>query len=260
MERWFWKQIYTSPGLWRSFASQGSSTMNAESTRHYDLNGSWVEDWLSKPRFERFLLEANRDRQQALALYEWNLQLGAAVMRDIAHVEVAVRNAYDDTMSRQWQGASHWLFDPESPVLKPLWRTRHGRRSDLNARNRATVADAIRRCGGETAVPGAVIAELSFGFWRHCTDAAHEKALWVPFLHRAWPKKTSRAALERSLTLINTVRNRASHHEPLFGSRAGRDLTTAHHEVLRVSSLLSPELANYIRATSAVQATLASRP
>lgn len=162
------------------------------------MGGQWIDVWLSEPRFGRYLRDVGGDRERALALYEWNLQLGAAIMRDVAHVEVALRNAYDRVMNKHWRGQAHWLLEDASPVLAPLWRTRRGRRIDLNARNRTTVSDAIRRCGGvSSAKPGEVIAELSFGFWRHCTDAAHEKALWVPYLHRAWPKKTSRAALER---------------------------------------------------------------
>lgn len=86
------------------------------------------------------------------------------------------------------------------------------------------------------------------------------KALWVPYLHHAWPKKTSRVGLERSMTTINTARNRASHHEPLFGSKPGRDLNAAHAEVLRLSELLSAELAEYIRDTTTVLTILATRP
>ncbi|MDR1998612.1 MAG: hypothetical protein LBQ06_01535, partial [Frankiaceae bacterium] len=109
--------------------------------------GGWVEDWLSAPRFARYLSEAGGDRARALAIYEWNLRLGAALMRDVAHVEVAVRNAYDRTMRQHWQGATHWLLDPASPVVAPLWRTWRGRRTDYNTRNRANVADAVSRCG-----------------------------------------------------------------------------------------------------------------
>ncbi len=222
--------------------------------------GEWVEAWLSTPRFGRYLSEAGGDRDRALAMYEWNLRLGAALMRDIAHVEVAVRNAYDEVMTTHWQGGKHWLLDPASPVLAPLWRTRHSKRADVNARNRTTVTEAVRRRGGASAKPGEVIAELSFGFWRHCTDTAHEKTLWVPYLHRAWPKKTSRVAIERSLTIINTARNRASHHEPLFGSQPGSDLTAAHREVLQLSEMLLPDLAEYIKDTTTVQTILTDRP
>lgn len=226
----------------------------------HQADAAWVETWLSTPRLARYLQESGGDRQRALDLYEWNLRLGAALMRDIAHVEVAVRNAYDSAMTTHWRGGQHWLFDPTSPVLAPLWRTRRGYRTDLNARNRATASDAIRRCGGASAKPGEVIAELSFGFWRHCTDAAHEKTLWVPYLHRAWPKKTSRVVLERSLTTINNARNRASHHEPLFGTQPGHDLAAAHREILRLSAMLIPELGVYIQDTTAVPSIVATRP
>lgn len=232
----------------------------AEPPPDHQAAAAWVETWLSTPRFARYLREAGNDHQRALVLYEWNLQLGAAVMRDIAHVEVAVRNAYDSVMTARWLGAQHWLFAPTSPVLTPLWRTRRGHRTDLNARNRATVAEAIRRCGGASAKPGAVIAELSFGFWRHCSDVAHEKTLWVPYLHLAWPRRTSRVEVERSLTTINHARNRASHHEPLFGTQPGRDVIAAHREVLRLSNMLIPELGDYITDTTNVPRILANRP
>ncbi len=217
-------------------------------------SGRWVEEWLSAPRFARYLTEAGGDRVRALALYKWNLGLGAALMRDIAHVEIAVRNAYDRTMRQRWRGAQHWLLDPASPVQAPLWRTQRGRRTDLNTRNRASIVEAVARCGGVAAKPDAVIAELSFGFWRHCTDPAHEKTLWVPHLHHAWPKKTDRAMLDRSLATINTARNRASHHEPLFDTRPGRDLAAAHRETLRLLDLLLPELAAYVRDTTTLPA------
>jgi hypothetical protein len=181
-------------------------------------------------------------------------------MRDVAHVEVAVRNAYDRTMRGRWQGATHWLLDPASPVVAPLWRTWRGRRTDFNTRNRANVADAVSRCGGQNAKPDAVISELSFGFWRHCTDAAHEKTLWVPYLHHAWPKRTDRATLDRSLSIINTARNRASHHEPLFGTWPGGSLTVTHREVLRLLDLLSPDLAAYVRRTSTAPTVLTEHP
>lgn len=58
----------------------------------------WVEAWLSLPRFTRYLNEAGDDRDRALDLSEWNLRLGAALMRDIAHVEVVVHNAFGNTM------------------------------------------------------------------------------------------------------------------------------------------------------------------
>lgn len=42
--------------------------------------------------------------KRALSLYEWNIDLGRVLMRDIAHFEVALRNAYDRVMRDRWEG------------------------------------------------------------------------------------------------------------------------------------------------------------
>ena len=47
------------------------------------LAGSWVEAWLSAPRFAVYLTATGGDRARALALYEWNAQLSAALLHDL---------------------------------------------------------------------------------------------------------------------------------------------------------------------------------
>lgn len=135
---------------------------------------------------------------RALALYEWNVEAGQALMHDIAHFEVALRNAYDIAISAVWPHDTHWLLHAESPAVMPIWRTRMvkgiKRGSDENYRTRKNVDDAIRRCGYSKASSGKVIAELSFGFWRQLTTKAMEKSIWVPYLHHAFPSGTSSAS------------------------------------------------------------------
>ncbi|MDO4665851.1 MAG: Abi family protein [Actinomycetaceae bacterium] len=222
----------------------------------------WIASWLSTPRWERYLHACGSDATKALKLYEWNLQLASAIMHDIAHIEVAVRNIYDRTIASSFTSNTHWLFDPHSPVVRPLLRTRRGKTIDLNTRNRASIDDAKRRIRSQHPTPGQVIAELPFGFWRHLTDTAHEKTLWVPYLNRAFPKGTDRKQVECRLTLINQVRNRASHHEPLFTSARRNELLKAQHAIVTLAQLLLPELADHIQTTSIVNETLrfSSRP
>ena len=61
--------------------------------------GLWVEEWLSQPRFARYLRECGGDRQRALDTYEWNIRLSHAVLRDTGHFEIALRNAHDRAIS-----------------------------------------------------------------------------------------------------------------------------------------------------------------
>jgi hypothetical protein len=66
---------------------------------------------MSAPRFARYLTETGGDRDRALSWYEWNIRLGNALMRDIAHFEVALRNAYDQALiARSPAGAPHWGY------------------------------------------------------------------------------------------------------------------------------------------------------
>lgn len=221
----------------------------------------WITDWLSLPRLGRYLaLASPPNSRQALLYYEWNLRLSAAFMRDLAHIEIALRNAYDRTMRRLWRGERHWLLNPLSPISAPLHRNRSGRSTDMNSGNRRSIAAAVQHCRGQDITPDAIIAELPFGFWRHYGDSAHEATLWVPYLRHAWPAGTSRVQVDRALMSINTMnRNRAAHHEPLFGHR-GQDLRNAYENIFMLADMLLPELGEYIRETSTVLSTLAERP
>ena len=224
------------------------------------IPGSWVEQWLSQPRFTRFLVECGGDRAKALATYEWNLQLANSMLRDIAHFEVGLRNAYDTAISQHWSGLQHWLLDSTSPVKTPLWRRSHGQRVDINRRNRHEITEAIARAGGAGATPGGVVAELSFGFWRHLADTGHERTVWIPYLHHAWGPGASRARIDAATRLINATRNRAAHFEPLFASTPGRGVMDIDRQIVTLSGLLIPNLGVYIQQTSTVAAIFAKRP
>lgn len=136
-------------------------------------------------------------------------------MRDVAHFEVALRNAYDRVMGERWGGA-HWLLDDGSPVLRPIVRmSKNGNPRDVNLVNRRAVAQA-RSNAHDKDDSDQVIANLMLGFWAHLTDRSRERDLWIPYLNAAWPKSTDRNGLNNTLAAINQVRNRAAHNERLF--------------------------------------------
>jgi hypothetical protein len=231
------------------------------------VTDQWIDAWLGAPRFQKYVDACNGDRARALALYEWNVTLGQALMRDIAHFEIALRNSYDFAISSQWKGLDHWLLDPESPAVTPIWRIRRDRTglkrgTDVNYRNRRSVDAAIEQCGGVKSTAGKVIAELSFGFWSHLTNASHEKTLWVPYLHLAYPPKTSRSNVDRIVSNINKVRNRIAHHEPVFDGIKTPELepSKVHAGLLHVSNMIAPDVATYLLRTSTVTTIISSRP
>jgi hypothetical protein len=223
--------------------------------------GPWVEAWLSPPRFGVYLAAAIGDRHLALDLYEWNAIVSAAFQHDLAHLEVALRNAYDATIVANTPASlPHWTTDPYR-LFPVRWHSaRDGTRIDANRSPREQIERAVRTAG-PGAPPGKVIAELMFGFWRYLSITAHHHPLWIPYLHNAFAPGTSRPAVDRPIGRLHQLRNRIAHHEPLLrrNSATGvlslttRHLVDRHGDLLTVADLISPDLRDHIAATSTVR-------
>lgn len=202
-----------------------------------------IERWLSAERFAPYLASCNGDINRALSLYEWNISLGLVLMRDISHVEIALRNAYDRVMQESWNGDGHWLLDDASPARRPIMRTSKRGPLDANRINRKTI-DAVVNKLPDHAPIGSLIANLTLGFWVHLSDRSREVVMWRTGLFRAWPKGTNRQKLHARLEGILRVRNRVAHAERLFNPgkpelsplRADRDAVALLHD-------LCPEIA-----------------
>lgn len=225
-----------------------------------DSDLSWVPRWLSYPRWKPYLEAAGGNSSLGLLLYEWNLDIAQALMHDIAHIEIALRNHYDTILSQEIKSGDNWVFDPRTPIVAPLLRRRKGKTIDLNAVNRASIAEAKRRSGLAEPTPGQVIAELNFGFWRHMTDSSHEKSLWIPILRKAYPPKTNRSEIDKGIRLINDVRNRASHHEPFISPLRLEQARQAGRQILRLAAMIIPELVDHIQNTSTLKALMDEKP
>ncbi|SBW21739.1 hypothetical protein FDG2_2105 [Candidatus Protofrankia californiensis] len=249
------------PGLFANDRSTSrSGTADAGSTQspasEWPADGGWVDRWLSSPRLASYLAAAGGDRLAALVLYEWNARVAAALLHDLCHLEIGLRNAYDSALCAAWKGSRHWIYTADTAMFVPLLRTRSGRRIDVNAKPRNAVTAAIRAAGGPSAKPGKIVAELGFGFWRYLSSASHEKTLWVPYLHRAFPSGTDRRDVDGRVGRMHVVRNRAAHHEPLFRL----DLAVILADLRFLAHLMAPPLADYVTATSWVPALIAARP
>jgi hypothetical protein len=213
----------------------------------------WLTRWLSAPRLATFVAAAGGDVDYALALYTWNSRVSAAFLRDLADLEVLVRNAYDSAIVARRHGGQHWLRDSTFVLLRPRLR-RNGQ--DANYRTRKIVADAIKDAGGAAASDGKIVAQLSFGFWRHMTAKTHEHGLWVPYLRNAFVTGASRHEVDSRMASLGLLRNRIAHHEAVLG----RDLHKDRGDILEVSGWIDEHVREYIEATSDVSGLLAARP
>lgn len=233
-----------------------------------DQPGTWVEAWLSEPRFDVYLAAADGDRRLALNLYEWNTLTSTAFQRDLAHLEVGLRNAYDAAIvantPADWL---HWTTDPYRLFPTRWRRARDGTRIDESYKPRQQIERAVYAAGAD-ASPGKVLAELPFGFWRYMSSTAHHDHLWIPYLHAAFAAGTDRRDVDKPVSRLHRLRNRIAHHEPLLvrdpetrvlSLQVGH-LRDRHTDLLTVTGLISQELHDHLDTGSTVLAQLHHRP
>jgi len=248
---------------------------------------------ISEPRFGTFLAAAADDTRLARELYVWNRDLSVAVLADIAILEVALRNAMHEAATAAW--GTHWYADPAVAIDARSARGLAGAwgRLPKSVKERPTDPD----------VPGRLVAQCMFGFWTGLLDAGgyigdsprrvhldYDK-LWASAFKQAFPggrevarqqRAEARAAGAKDSDLadiaftrswmhgvckiINDLRNRVAHHEPLINgfplNGQQRRLTTAegHEQCRALAGSLDRELASWIDANTQVPSLLQQRP
>lgn len=208
---------------------------------------------LTLERLAPYRAATGGDIERALDLYEWNSRISTAVFEDLGHLEVALRNACNrqlDAWTRQ-QGAG------------PLWYLHPA----FNRASQDDIAKARQRAtrGGRTELPGRVVAELMFGFWRFLHARGYEATLWTPCLRLAYPhlQPRRRQSVYSRLDHLNTLRNRVAHHEPIHRAQiggTGLDLAGLHSELLELLGWIDPYIEEWVRGRSRVPSLLRGRP
>lgn len=232
---------------------------------------------ISVDRLGTYRTAASATGADPLQLYVWDRDLAAAFLADIAIVEVALRNAMHEALSRQFH--------------RPDWFSTD---IGLDDRSQGAIATAWTRLKAPRRTPGRVVAQLMFGFWRGLLEAGGQagrgplqhncdyEQLWRGGLRTAFPGGRLEAAAEgaqftRHWTLgvvsdVHALRNRAAHHEPLLdgfplpgqkdsaGNSIRRTAQEGHEACLRVARIIDRDLAAWLTTTSTVPTTLAARP
>ncbi len=168
--------------------------------------------------------------EHILQRYLWNIQLCEALYPVLNLLEVTLRNTlhsvlWQYTRREDWYAA--FPFDQrEVLVIQDA--------VNLLKRNRKPVA------------PGAVVAEMSFGFWCSLFDVRyeHSQRLWPWLAGQALPHaprhERQRKSLSRRLNRIRLLRNRVFHYEPIWH---WHDLTAQHAEAVELLTWLNADMA-----------------
>ena len=232
-----------------------------------------LEAFISSPRFATYVTMAAGDRDKAVELYHWTGLVAGGLMTDFRVLEVLLRNRIDGELQSYAddRGAAGPWFDelswiPEkgnwwtSAAIDSIERAKSDLRSEL-----PSTASLSR---------GRIVAKLSFGFWVRPTHGRYEESFWLPVLDDAFAVPAPHAAdrrelLFRHLTVLNNLRNRVAHHEPIckpwrFTVRRGRDvmypLGTQYKMLVEVVDWIDPAAGKWLTANSTVPKLLVSPP
>lgn len=192
-----------------------------------------IETTLSTERLSTYLAQTGADRKRAILLYECNSHLSESLYTPLQGLEVALRNSFQSQL--------------EDCFARPDWY--EDRRSPLSALHRDMVLKAKTRLteDGKPHDPGRVVAELTFGFWTAMVGKKYAHSLWVPCLHKAFPrKKVGRKQVHLPLDRLRKLRNRIAHHEPVLA----RDLAEDYWIILEVVGWICPDTSAWIAETS----------
>lgn len=163
---------------------------------------------LSAPRFATYLAEKASNKEAALELYRWNMELSAAFFVPLQICEVSVRNsivtAIERTYGPNWPWEKGFEISLRNPVIG------YSPRRDLLGLSRLPTS-------------GKIVAELKFVFWERMFTKSHDAVIWNKQFKTVFPNTDPLKTIQQlraegfdRLARIRDLRNRIAHHEPIF--------------------------------------------
>lgn len=204
-----------------------------------------LETIISPDRLGTYRKAVGHDVDRALALYAWNMKLSASFMPLLGSAEICLRNL---TMPRI------------TAVFGPQWWDSNGFFDILGSRGKGIVKRAGNKiiASGNQVDSGRMTAELSFGFWQNMLLPKYQTPLWS-LLHNSFPDlpaHVDQTTLYNKCGIVRELRNRISHHEPIFQRNTSQDYA----DCLELISWLSAAKAIWIKPHCNVMALLRQKP
>lgn len=205
-----------------------------------------VVQTLSNERFGKYLLAAGGDTERAIRLYIWNAHVGEAFHTPIQTAEVALRNSINHALVAIF--GPDWWQEPAFLRVADIER-----RQDLD-----TVKTRIKN-RKQVLITAQIVAGLSFGFWASMLQPRYNPEIWSRQLKTSFPSlpaTESRHSLWAAARDVGFLRNRISHHEPIFE----RDLLKDFGSIMTLLGWVCPTTTAWIRPHCRVPALVRAKP
>lgn len=230
------------------------------------INFTDIEKHISPARLSSYRsLNPSGTTEETIGLYYWNKAVSAAFFPAIQCLEVSLRNAIHIAATAHFSNTT-WYDPLVTGIANELYsKGKLGFNYILNKREKSesekklAEAKTKLRKSRKTETPSGIIAELSFGFWvtllnAQCEDFHKHTKLWPDLTSTVFPNSPSeRSFLFHKYRNINDIRNRLSHHEPIWKSGSATNLHSAiayaaaqYDEVMTCIGYISADRRDYL--------------
>ena len=167
------------------------------------MNLQKIQESLSKPRFERYLVACGNDSRKALGLYRLNLKLAKEFHPFVGTFEVILRNRLDLEIAKGL-GDVNWTVKCQNKLPQFM------KAEVVKAENR------LKKRGG-LVTHSKLVSDQNLGFW---TESFEKHSFGMLkgspiYCFRLRPKGVNRDTLSLKLNAVRRFRNRINHNDPI---------------------------------------------
>lgn len=175
------------------------------------------EETISPEWMRRYVMACGNDTRRAMTLYRYNLKLSQEMFTLISCFEVSLRNRIDRAMQANF--GNDWLRD----FILPGGRFDTDPRVDGTRKIIKKAYEGLIRSNNYSHTK--LLAEMEFGIWKFMFNNVQYR-LSGRYLLNIFPNKPTSTPQQQydntfvfgELDVINQIRNRIAHHEPIcFG-------------------------------------------
>ncbi len=207
-----------------------------------------LEQYISKPRLDRFLISCSNSQERAEKLYSANLKVSQAFYPILNLLETFLRNSINNNLSNYFND-SNWIitqktgFMNDSSLATQYWLKKQVEKAERNTRG--------------TITPGKIIAEQTFGFWTALFEPHHYRLFGGHIIH-CFPNKPAhinRNQIAGILKDIRKFRNRIYHNESICFDNITIDFSNAESIKQRVYDLfdwMDSDMRNFVAQNDSI--------
>lgn len=209
--------------------------------------------YLSTPRYGRYLLATTHDKERAKKLYHANIRLAQAFHPLLSQLEVVLRNSLNNILAAHFADPD-WIIHQKTGFMHhhSLKNSHYYLRSCIQKTEAKLTRKAILITSGK------IIADQTFSFWlafflpHHYALVAGQPIHIFPYK----PVTENRASIYAKLDDIKNFRNRINHCEPIcFAANHIGCIYPLHMKatIYHLVEWINPSLASFFKSMDNIQ-------